>query len=163
MAFVPDDAEWFLAQLVEEIRIQDSAKNIVHINYVLIRATTPEDAYNRAMALGEAENQSYTNPDGKEVTTRFCGLRELDVICFPLEHGCEIHFEEHLGRSEVEINQLLRNKAELEAFLPIRDRPGRPDYSSKEVVEEVLREMTAIELQNKGEQGEDANAEHAPK
>ncbi len=48
MAYIPKDAEWLLAQHVEEIRVQGRKRNVVHINYVLIEAKTPEDAYRKA-------------------------------------------------------------------------------------------------------------------
>lgn len=38
MAYVPEDAEWFIASLVVEIRVAGHKRNIVHINYVIVRA-----------------------------------------------------------------------------------------------------------------------------
>jgi hypothetical protein len=137
MAYIPKDVEWFLAQLVEEFRVQGSKRNIVHINYVLIRARTPEEAYRESMKLGKQSNQTYKNPHGKVVTHRFLGLRNLDAIFDPLEHGSEIMFVERLGMSAAGTRKLVRSKRELEAFLPVRGRKGRPDYSSKEIMEMV--------------------------
>ena len=135
MAYVPKDAEWFLAQLVEEFQVQGRKRNAVHINYVLIRANTPSEAYQKALKLGRQANQTWKNPDGKRVRHRFVGLRDLDVIYEPLEHGCEIMFVERLGMSGAGLRKLIRRKEELEIFLPIRPRRGRPDYSSKEILE----------------------------
>lgn len=141
MAYVPKDAEWFLAELVEEIRVAASKPNIVHINYVIIHASSPRAAFARAMALGKRANTSYRNEMGKKVTKRFRGLRNLDVIYDPLEDGCEITFEEKLGVSEKGIKKLLRAKNQLEVFRPIRQRRGRPNYSSMEVVNEVGKRL----------------------
>jgi hypothetical protein len=113
----------------------------VHINYVLVRAKTPEEAYREAMKLGKRANQRYENPDGRMVTHRFLGLHNLDAIFEPLEHGCEIMFVERLGLSSASTRKLIRRKLQLEAFLPIRDRTGRPDYSSKEIMEMVGKEL----------------------
>src|SRR5258706_13462993 len=85
MAFVPKDAEWFLADLVQEIRVAGSKRNIVHINYVIIHAASPEAAFATATALGKRSAISYTNEMGKKVMIRFRGLRNLDVIYDPLE------------------------------------------------------------------------------
>ena len=142
MAYVPKDAEWFVADLVEEIRIEGHRRNIVHINTVLIRATTPEEAYARAIERGESSNQSYTNSKGELVSTRFRGLRHLDVVFDPLEDGCEITFREKLGVSEAGIEKLVLPKEELEAFLPICNRPGRPDYSPGEIMAELVRKFS---------------------
>jgi Domain of unknown function (DUF4288) len=142
MAYIPKDAQWFLAQHVEEIQVQSYKREIVHINYVLIQAKTPKDAYRKAVELGKRGNAKYKNPEGKIVTIRFLGLRNLDVIHDPLEHGCEIMFTELLGITKASIRKLVRKKAELEAFLPIRNRPGRPSYASKEIMDEVTRRLS---------------------
>jgi hypothetical protein len=141
MAYIPKDVEWFLAQLVEEFQVQGSKRNIVHINYVLIRASTPEHAYREALKLGKQANQRYKNPHGKLVTHRFLGLRNLDAVFDPLEHGCEIMFVERLGMSAGGTRKLVRSKRELEAFLPVRPRKGRPDYSSKQIMDMVEKRL----------------------
>src|SRR5687768_13224015 len=139
MAYVPKDARWFLAELVEEIRVAGSKRNVAHINYVIIHATSPERAFARANALGKRNLISYANEMGKKVTIRFRGLRNLDVIHDPLEDGCEIMFEEKLGVSEQGIKKLLRAKTELEVFQPGRRRRGRPNYACKEIMDEVKK------------------------
>ena len=139
MAHIPDDAKWFIAQLVEEFRVEGSKRNAVHINYVLVEASRPAEAYQKAIKLGQQANNEYENPEGKKVIHRFVGLRDLDVIYFPIEHGCEIMFEERLGVGPAALGKLVRKKADLEAFrpVPLRRPPGRPDYSSKEIMDMV--------------------------
>jgi hypothetical protein len=141
MAYIPKDAEWFLAQLVTEIRVGGSKRNVVHIDYVIIRAKTPQTAFARAMALGKRGTMTYKNESGETVKLRFRGLRDLDVIHDPLEDGCEIMFLEKLGMTEKGIKKLVRVKKDLEIFQPIRERKGRPDYSSKEIMDEVRRQL----------------------
>jgi hypothetical protein len=143
MAYVPKDAEWFLAQLVEEFRVQGHNRSAVHINYVLIRARTPVEAYQKAVGLGRQANQTWRNPEGTQVRHRFLGLRDLDVIHDPLEHGCEIMFVERLGVTNEGLRKLVRKRSELEAFLPIRSRRGRPDYSSKDILDLAARKLKA--------------------
>ncbi len=141
MAHVPDDAEWFLAEIVEEIRVAGSKRNIVHMNFVIVHAPSPEAAYVRAVKIGKEGDTSYMNERGKQVTIRFRGLRNLDVIYDPLEDGCEIMYMEKLGVTEKGIRKLVRTKRELEVFLPIRGRPGRPNFSSKEIMDEVKKRL----------------------
>ncbi len=143
MAHVPSDVEWFLAQLVMEIRVAGSKRNIVHVNCVLIHAGSPEAAFKRATMIGKRGNSSYINELGKRVTIRFRGLRDLDAIDEPLEDGCEVMFTERLGVTEKGIRQLIRPKRDLEAFLPVRERPGRPNFSSKEIMDQAKRELSA--------------------
>jgi hypothetical protein len=139
MAYVPENARWFLAQHVEEIRVQTHKRSIVHINYVLIEAKTANEAYRKAIILGRAANATWKNQAGEKVTIRFLGLRDLDVIHDPLEHGCEIMFFEHVGMTKARIAKLVRKKLDLEAFLPVRKKTGLPDYASKEIMDEVIR------------------------
>lgn len=141
MAYMPRDAKWFLARLVEEFLVEGHKRNIVHINYVLMEAKTPSEAYRKAIQLGKRSNSRWKNPRGETVTHRFLGLQELDVIHDPLEHGCEIMFIERLGMSRAGTRKLVRRKSELEAFLPIRSRPARPDYSSEEIMDMVAKEL----------------------
>jgi hypothetical protein len=78
-----------------------------------------------------------TSPGGD---VRFCRrLADLNVICDPLEDGCKIMFTENLGLSQKGIKKLVRPKSRLEVFMPIRDHQGRPDYSSKQIMDEVDR------------------------
>jgi hypothetical protein len=98
------------------------------------------------MQLGKRANSRWRNPKGELVTHRFLGLRDLDVIHDPLEHGCEIMYEERLGMTRANTRKLVRKKRDLEAFLPVRPRPNRPDYSSKEIMDMVARELKKREV-----------------
>ena len=141
MAHVPNNTEWFLADIVQEIRVDGCQRNVVHINSVIVHASSPETAYARAMVMGRRGNTSYLNERGKRVTIRFRGLRNLDVIYDPLEDGCEIMYTERLGVTEKGVRKLVRPKRKLEVFLPIRARPGRPNFSSKEIMDEVKKKL----------------------
>src|SRR4051812_3928978 len=107
MAHVPDNAEWFLADIVQEIRVGGSKRNIVHINSVIVHARSPQAAYVRATQIGRRSDTSYMNERGKRVTIRFRGLRNLDVIYDPLEDGCEIMYTEKLGVTEKRLRELV--------------------------------------------------------
>jgi hypothetical protein len=141
MAHVPNNAEWFLADIVQEIRVAGCQRNVVHINSVIVHASSPETAYVRATEMGRRGNTSYLNERGKRVTIRFRGLRNLDVIYDPLEDGCEIMYMEKLGVTEKRMRKLVRPKQQLEVFMPIRSRPGRPNFSSKEIMDEVKKRL----------------------
>jgi hypothetical protein len=142
MAHVPDNAEWFLAEIVQEIRVAGSKRNIVHVNFVIIHAKSPDAAYVRAREMGKRGDTSYLNEKGKRVTIRFRGLCNLDVIYDPLEDGCEIMYTEKLGVTENGIRRLVRPKGQLEVFMPIRGRPGRANFSSKEIMDEVKQRLS---------------------
>ncbi len=71
--------------------------------------------------MGDLSQETQTKPegqihffpvlfDGKQVSIRFRGLRNLDVIHEPLEDGCEITFSEKLGLSEEDIKARLAQR-----------------------------------------------------
>jgi hypothetical protein len=43
MAFIPKAAIWYIAQVVLEITVEGETRNVVHIDYMLIRADSPEE------------------------------------------------------------------------------------------------------------------------
>ena len=139
MGFIPKDAKWYLAEIVEEITVEDDPRNVVHTNWVLVRADSPEQALDRAILLGkEYDNMRYKNPDDKWVQARFCGLRDLNVIHDELEHGAELIFEEEIGLSEEAIRKKISTRDNLGIFRPIRPSVG-PQYSSREVLDEAMK------------------------
>jgi hypothetical protein len=91
------------------------------------------------MAFGKRNAMSYENPRGQGVVLRFRGLGNLNVIHDPLGDECEIMYFEKLGVSEKGIRKLIRPKRKLGVFMPIRRQPGRPDFSSQEVMAKLLR------------------------
>jgi hypothetical protein len=138
MAYIPKNARWFIAEVVVRIRVAGDRRDVVHANFLLVRADTPARAYVRACALGRAEEMTYRNPAGKKVTARFLGLRELHVVHDELEDGAELLFEEHVGISTAAARSLVRPRSKLAVFRPI-ERSPKPDYASGEVVVEAKK------------------------
>lgn len=52
MGFVPNNAKWYLTEIVEEITVADTVANKVHRNLILIRADSPDEAYEKAVRFG---------------------------------------------------------------------------------------------------------------
>jgi hypothetical protein len=141
MGYIPPEAKWYVAELIDEITVEGDLRNLVHRNLTLIRADSPEEAYEEAMQQGERAQCDYENPAGQRVRIRFHGLGALNVIYDELGHGTELLYEERIGVSGEEIAAWVRPKEQLAVFRPIQSTMG-PDYSSKEVVdaaEELLR------------------------
>jgi hypothetical protein len=118
MSYIPPDARWYLADIVEEFRIESEPENIVHTNTILVRADSPEEAYQSALALGKEGEITYTNPEGKTVQVYFRGLRDLNVIHGQLEHGTELIYEKRTGMSESDLAGWVSAKDDLEVFRP---------------------------------------------
>ena len=140
MGFVPKDAKWYLAEIVQELTVADDTRNIVWRNLTLIHATSPDDAYEQALQLGRSGDTEYKNPTGKLVTIRFRGLSFLDVIHDALERGAELVFQSSLGVASDDLQKLLLSKEQLPLFCPII-RPDGPDVASGEIVQEVERRL----------------------
>jgi hypothetical protein len=140
MAYIPKSAKWYLAEIVEQITVEGDPRNVVHTNLVLVRADSPEEAYQKAIELGAAGEQSYENPDGKGVTFRFRGLHDLSVIHDELEHGAELIYSEDPDLDEAAIRAWVNPKEELGVFLPITPSTG-PDYRAREIVEKLYEQF----------------------
>jgi hypothetical protein len=136
MGYVPQDAEWYIAELVQELVVADDPRNVVWRNLTLVHASSPDDAYEKAQSLGSAGDTEYLNPAGKLVTTRFRGISFMDVVHDPLEHGAELLFYSQTQVPEEDVAKLLRTKEELELFRPIRRGDG-PDVASEDIVREA--------------------------
>jgi hypothetical protein len=140
MGYIPKRAKWYLAEIVVQIIVESDPRNTVHTNLVLIRADSPEEAYQKAIELGAAHEQSYENPQGRRVTLRFRGLRDLNVIRGELEHGAELIYSEELDFDESAIRKWVTPKEELGVFLPLTESRG-PDYRPRDIVEKIYEEF----------------------
>ena len=108
---------WYTAELVEEFLVEGVEGHLVHINMILVRADSPDGAYERALWFGGGGEDSYENPEGKRVTVRFRGLRSLNPVAGDLEEGDVLTWEEKAGLSEEDVAALVRNRENLGAFV----------------------------------------------
>jgi hypothetical protein len=93
MAYIPRNARWYIAQIVERIKVQGDPRAVVHVNFCLVEATGPAIAYRNALARGKAAEMTYLNPKGRKVSIEFLGLRQLNVVYERLEHGAELLYD----------------------------------------------------------------------
>jgi hypothetical protein len=114
-------------------------ENIVHNNLILIRASSAEEAYEKAMARGHDMEETYQSPEGESVMVLFRGLSDLNVIQDELEDGAEIAYEEMVDMPEEDIEEMLQLKDDLGVFQPDEIDMDGPSYTSKDIVDEALR------------------------
>ena len=136
MGHIPSDAEWYIGELIMEITVAGAISNVVHKNLTLIRANSPDEAYDKAIRFGHGSETSYENPHGQIVKITFRGVAKLDVSLEDLYDGAELKFEEKIDVSDEEIMRWIPAKESLEVFVP--PNPGRvrdPDYRSRVVIE----------------------------
>lgn len=138
MASRPENAQWYLADIVIEHRITNEPHNVIHINTMLIQASSPENAYACAQTLGHELEQTYENTDGERVTVIFRGLQNLLVIYDDVEHGAELAYSEKIGLSEADIQAMLAPKSELAVFQPwTPPSRAKPNYMPKSVMDRL--------------------------
>jgi hypothetical protein len=137
MAFIPSDAKWYVAELIEEIRVEGDSRSVVHRNFVLVHADSPEESYQRALDLGREHEVTYDNREGKKVTIVFRGLRDLSIIHDELEHGAELMYVRHVGLEHDEIERLVRSKDELGVFSSDADE-NLPDFIDGDLMRNLI-------------------------
>jgi hypothetical protein len=134
---------WYIAEVIEEITVEGEKDSVVHINAILIKASSDDEAFERAVT--EQYDDLYLNPSGREVRTRFVGLRDLIRIYDDLEDGAELRYEELIGLSPEELSALTTGRDDLTVFRPQR-AVERPDYrhgGTMLQVEQMLRQRKA--------------------
>lgn len=139
MDVIPESVRWYLADIVLEHRIDGDPRNVVHVNTYLVKAESPDEAYEKAIDLGRGSELDYLNTDSKMVRVVFRGLRGLDVIDDPLEDGAEIAYSESVGVSEAELGRWLTPRESLGVFAPRRPKTDGPNY----MPESVMRRLEA--------------------
>jgi len=113
---VENKMSWYIADLIVEAKIEDTERNLLEIDSVLIQASSNEEALEKSMEVGKSYEDRYKNPDGRWVIWRFHGLQELTLVDEKLEHGAELFFTTHNNVTEEFIKEKLRDKKEFQAF-----------------------------------------------
>jgi hypothetical protein len=134
------DTGWYVAELVMEITVEGDPRNVVHQNLVLIRANSPDEAYEKANKLGKDGESSYDNPFGKSVVFKFIGLSHLDEVYDEIEDGAEITFKYKIGVSAKKLKSLVKPRERLCAFLTPTPSKG-PNYASGEIIAMLEQQM----------------------
>lgn len=118
MAYIPPDAEWYLAYIVLEMRPSGAERSRVWLNTHLVRADSPDEAYTKAIELGLKQENTYMNAEGGTVECRFLGLNNLQVIWGTLEDGVEIDYDEYDGLTDQEVEGFVTERNNLAVFAP---------------------------------------------
>ncbi|HQU83693.1 MAG TPA: DUF4288 domain-containing protein [Pyrinomonadaceae bacterium] len=113
---------WYIAgillrfEVVGVKELQPNNRFLSWENKHLIKAETPDEAYEKALKLGKESEDDYINPDGENVRWVFEGLTGLLPIYEELEDGAEIIWIKRENKTLKTIRKLAKNKEELEVF-----------------------------------------------
>jgi tetratricopeptide (TPR) repeat protein len=147
--------EWFLAEHIQQFTFANGDNPLVWINTVLVKASSLEEAYEKAMHQGEPYNDTYLNSDQVEVTCNFRGLRDLYLIYEKLEDGAEIIWTEYDDLDEEQIAAMVTPKEKLAAFVTHGSEPvklelepadSRVESADPEMIVEEDELKTAAQL-----------------
>jgi hypothetical protein len=111
------DRSWYLSYEILYFELEKplaQEKYQVWENLILIRAASPEEAYEKAMKHG-FDSEDNVKIDGQKGRCKFKGLKDLVRIYDDLEDGAELVWQEY----ELEKNQLeiaVKTKQDLHAF-----------------------------------------------
>ena len=124
---------WWVASHVERIEYYDEpTKNLSRRccaweNTVLIRARDRHDAYRKAVIVGRRGDRGEAwNSAGRKSAWRYEGLTMLLPIYEELEHGSEILWQDHVGRTVRSIRAMVKTKRELSVFDDSDDADMKP-------------------------------------
>jgi|SRR5882762_3240235 len=114
------DRLWYLSYEILYFELENPLaqdKCQIWENLILIRAASPEEAYEKAMKHG-FDSEDNVKIDGQKGRCKFKGLKDLVRIYDDLEDGAELVWQEY----ELEKNQLetsVKTKQDLHAFKPL--------------------------------------------
>jgi hypothetical protein len=109
-------SNWYIAEVVLRYREQPDSGDLVHVNGILISASSDAEAYEKSQLFGKSHERDYTNTDGHTVTVLFAGLRNLFYIYDGLYDGAELMYEELPDLAPEQVEALVKPKEELAVF-----------------------------------------------
>jgi hypothetical protein len=118
--------KWYVAEIIIRCRVGklSKRKTLYDRQIKVVRASTDEMAYERAIKLGKAENHFYKNSIGQKVYWDFLGLGNLESLHEKkISHGTEIHSRLQRGNPKSEV----RRKRELTIFWAERNKNKTAD------------------------------------
>jgi hypothetical protein len=110
---------WFLVEVIERCEPvnSDNKKDLrrctVWGNFHLIKASTPDKAYDKAVQLGLSGNYTFKNSDKLDMKWEFVGIGDILPIYEDLEDKAEVMWTDYGFISAKRSEKLTRTKKEL--------------------------------------------------
>ena len=106
---------WYLADLVVEVRVEGAGKSIVHFDLHMIRAKDATEAYDKALRIGHGKSKQYLREDGSLISFIFRGLNDLVAVDEEFGDGARILFRSQPEMTEEEIQHVVTPRDYLRA------------------------------------------------
>ena len=120
---------WWVASYIERLEWKHEDRNnprrrcLSWENTILVQASNRSQAWQKAVALGRLSvGQEVHDGKGHTGVWRYEGLTDLLPVYDRLEHGAEILWQEHKGRSVARVKAMVKKKNELGIFNDRRPR-----------------------------------------
>ncbi|MBN1515757.1 DUF4288 domain-containing protein [Candidatus Sumerlaeota bacterium] len=116
-----NNENWYIAEIVERAENVGSDKSnpnrrcTVWVNAVLVKAKSPEQAYEKAVSIGKEKYgpSRYKAAAGNTVQWRFLGIKDIIPIYENIEHGSEIFWEKWDPISVKKSERMIKSKKDL--------------------------------------------------
>jgi hypothetical protein len=95
------NGNWFIVEIIEKYEPvernekQDLRRVTTWGNHHLIKAESPEKAFDKAVKLGKEKNYKFVNSDKMEMESIFVGIGELLPIYEDIEDGAELMWNDY--------------------------------------------------------------------
>lgn len=110
------ELNWYLADLVTEVRVEGANRSVVHFDLHLVRAGNAAEAYDRALRIGGGKTTQSLRSDGNLVSYIFRGLNDLVAVEAEFADGALLLSRSQPELSEEEIQHVVTPRKYLRAI-----------------------------------------------
>ena len=125
------NGNWYIAEIIEKCEPVDRNENqdlrrvTTWGNHHLIKADSPEKAFDKAVKLGKESEYTFTNTDKVEMEWIFVGIGELLPIYEDIEDGSELMWNDYGFISNRRTMRMPYSKKELIELIKPKSQPNK--------------------------------------
>ena len=114
-----EKGNWYIVEIIEKCEPvdrnekQDLRRVTTWGNHHLIKASSPEKAFDKAVKIGKESEYKFTNTDKVQMEWIFVGIADLIPIYEDIEDGAEIMWTDYGFISNRRIKRMPRTKLEI--------------------------------------------------
>lgn len=118
-----ENKNWFIIEIIEKCEPvsrdenQDLRRVMTWGNHHLIKANSPEEAFDKATKIGKQNEYKFINNDNEEMEWAFVGIGELVPIYEDIEDGAELMWKDYGFISNRRTKRMIYEKEELMELL----------------------------------------------
>jgi hypothetical protein len=119
---------WFLVEIIERLEPVDADSSnslrrcTVYGNYHLIKATTPDKAYDKAEKLGKSGSFKFKNADKRMMKWEYVGIGDILPLYEDIEDKAEILWTDYGFISAKRSDRFVKTKKDLVKRLKVKSK-----------------------------------------